>query len=138
MQVQRITKESLSKIPYMMRPQSEGFENSDSVVNTYKDPNQRVVIDKSTVDKQIDLRTQYQEQVFRPGHNQPTKTLEELAEEEYADAMARKEADDEAERIKAMEDPDDEEVLERERLKKMSHEDWKDYVPKGRGVTKHI
>jgi len=68
----------------------------------------------------------------------PTKSLEELAEEEYADAMARKEADDEADRIKAMEDPDGEEVLERDRLKKMSHEDWADYVPKGRGVTKHI
>jgi len=68
----------------------------------------------------------------------PTKTLEELADEEYADAMARKEAEDEAEQIKAMEDPDDEEVLERERLKTMQHEDWKDYVPKGRGVTKHI
>lgn len=76
--------------------------------------------------------------MFRPGHNQPTKTLDELAEEEYADAMARKEADDEAERIKAMEDPEDEEVLERERLKKMKHEDWADHVPKGRGVTKQI
>lgn len=52
--------------------------------------------------------------------------------------MARKEADDEAERIKAMEDPEDEEVLERERLKKMKHEDWADHVPKGRGVTKQI
>lgn len=68
----------------------------------------------------------------------PTKTLEELAEEEYADAMTRKEADDEAERIKAAEDPDDDAVLERERLKTMQHEDWKDFVPKGRGVTKQI
>ena len=140
MQVQHITKESLSNIPYLMRPQqqsNDGFDNSD-VVNTYKDPNQRVIIDKSTIDKQIDLRTQYKEQVFRPGHNQPTKTLEELAEEEYADAMARKEAEDEADRLKAMEDPDDEEVLERERKKKMQHEDWADHVPKGRGVTKQI
>ena len=68
----------------------------------------------------------------------PTKNLEELAEEEYADAMARKEQDEENERQAAMEDPDDEEVLERERIKKMKHEDWKDYVPKGRGVTKQI
>ena len=92
MQVQHITKESLSNIPYMMRPQkqaNDGFENTD-VVNTYKDPSQRVIIDKSTIDKQIDLRNQYKEQVFRPGHNQPTKTLEELAEEEYTDAMQRK------------------------------------------------
>lgn len=125
-------------MPYMMRPQSDGGDLGGSVVNTYKDPQQRMVIDKSTIDKQIDLKNQYKEQVFRPGHNMPTKTLEELAEEEYADAMARKEAEDEAERMKAMEDPDDEEVLERERLKTMKHEDWKDDVPKGRGVTKQI
>ena len=139
MQMQQITKESLSKIPYMMRPQNaDEFGDGGGVVNTYKDPNQRVIIDQSTVDKQIDLRNQYKEQVFRPGHNQPTKTLEELAEEEYADAMGRKVAEDEAERIAAMEDPESEEVLERERLKKMKHEDWKDFVPKGRGVTKQI
>ena len=139
MQVQHITKESLSKMPYMMRPQQpDPFADGDAIVNTYKDPQERVVVDQSTVDKQIDLRNQYQNQVFRPGHNLPTKSLEELADEEYADAMARKEADDEADRIKAMEDPDGEEVLERDRLKKMSHEDWADYVPKGRGVTKHI
>lgn len=136
MQVQHITKESMSKIPYMMRPQSDDLDGG--VVNTYKDPQQRVVIDTSTVDKRIDVKMQYQDQVFRPGHNMPTKTLEELAEEEYADAMARKEKEDEAERLKAMEDPDDEEVLERERLKTMQHEDWKDFVPKGRGVTKQI
>lgn len=60
MQVQRITKESLSKIPYMMRPQQQDdFGDGGSVVNTYKDPNQRVIIDKSTVDKQIDIRNQY-------------------------------------------------------------------------------
>ena len=29
--------------------------------------------------------------MFKPGHNLPTKTLEELAEEEYADAMGRHE-----------------------------------------------
>ena len=33
------------------------------------------------------------------------------------------------------EDPESEEVLERERQKTMSMEDWKDFVPKGRGVT---
>jgi hypothetical protein len=36
------------------------------------------------------------------------------------------------------EDPESEEVLERERQKTMSMEDWKDFVPKGRGVTKRI
>ncbi len=68
----------------------------------------------------------------------PTKTLEELAEEEMADALERQAQDQEMERMKAEEDPDDEEVLERERKKTMQHEDWKDYVPKGRGITKKI
>ena len=39
---------------------------------------------------------------------------------------------------RAMEDPESEEVLERERKEKMRMEDWKDNVPKGRGVTKRI
>ena len=44
-------------MPYMMRPQSDDLDGG--VVNTYKDPQQRVIIDKSTVDKQIDLKMQY-------------------------------------------------------------------------------
>lgn len=64
--------------------------------------------------------------------------MDELAEEEVADAMGRQAREQEADAIRANEDPDDEEVLERERLKAMAHEDWKDYVPKGRGVTRHI
>ena len=43
MQYQTITKESLSQIPYMMRPAALGDEGG-SVVNEFKDPNQRVVI----------------------------------------------------------------------------------------------
>ena len=38
------------------------------------------------------------------------------------------------EKIAAMEDPESEEVLERERIKTRDLEDWKDHVPKGRGV----
>jgi hypothetical protein len=37
----------------------------------------------------INLRDQYKEQVFRPGHNMPTMSLDELAEIEMADAMER-------------------------------------------------
>ena len=84
------------------------------------------------------MRQQYQNQVFRAGHNLPTKSLEELAEEELADALERQARDDEAEAIRAQEDPESEEVLERERQKTMKHEDWKDGVPKGRGVTKRL
>lgn len=95
-------------------------------------------IHKDTIDQRVDLRQQYKNQVFRPGHNMPTKTLEELAEEEYHDAMMRQQQDQEAERLAQMEDPESEEVLERERLKKMQMEDWADFVPKGRGITKKI
>ena len=68
----------------------------------------------------------------------PTKTLEQLAEEEMADALQRQAEDQEREMQAAMEDPEDEEVLERERIKTRDLEDWKDHVPKGRGVTKRI
>jgi len=37
-----------------------------------------------------------------------------------------------------MEDPESEEILERERIKKRDLEDWADHVPKGRGVQKRI
>lgn len=38
----------------------------------------------------------------------------------------------------AMEDPDSEAVMERERQKAANHDNWKDFVPKGRGVTQRI
>ena len=37
-----------------------------------------------------------------------------------------------------MEDSEDEEIIERERQKKKRMEDWADYVPKGRGITKKL
>jgi len=52
--------------------------------------------------------------------------------------MGRQAKEQEAEAMAALEDPESEEILERERLKAMSMEDWKDHVPKGRGVTKRI
>ena len=95
-------------------------------------------IHKDTIDQLVDVRQQYKNQVFRPGHNLPTKTLEELAEEEYQDAMRRQMEDQEQEMKQAMEDPEDEEVLERERKKKMASENWADFVPKGRGITQKL
>jgi len=87
MQMKHITKESLNEMPYLMRPTSEPL--TQGIVNEYQHPEERVVIQQETADQLVDLRTQYKNQVFRPGHNLPTKTLEELAEEEYHDAMAR-------------------------------------------------
>lgn len=65
-------------------------------------------------------------------------SLEELADIEVADALDRQERDKEQEAARAQEDPDDEEILERQRIKDSAHDDWKDYVPKGRGNTKRI
>lgn len=52
--------------------------------------------------------------------------------------MHRHEKEQEAERLQAEEDPESEEVLERERKKISEMDDWKDYVPKGRGITQRI
>mmetsp|Transcript_18477 Transcript_18477/g.31625 ORF Transcript_18477/g.31625 Transcript_18477/m.31625 type:complete len:116 (-) Transcript_18477:62-409(-) len=109
-----------------------------SIVQEYQDPLQRVVVNQETVDQRMDVRKQYQNQVFKPGHNMPTKTLDELAEEEMTGALDRQAKDQEAERQRAEEDSEDEEIIERERQKQMHLEDWKDHVPKGRGVTKRI
>jgi len=38
-----ITKESLNKVPYLMRPATEAF-GEQGVVNEYQDPNHRVEI----------------------------------------------------------------------------------------------
>ena len=42
------------------------------------------------------------------------------------------------EAMREAEDPDDEEVLERERYKTAAMDDWKDWNPKGRGNTKRM
>ena len=65
-------------------------------------------------------------------------SLEELAEQEMADALERQARDQEQEAARANEDPDDEDVLEAQRIKDSRMDDWKDGVPKGRGVTKRI
>ena len=52
--------------------------------------------------------------------------------------MERQAKEEEAEALRAQEDPESEEVLERERQKTMEMENWKDGVPKGRGVTKRL
>lgn len=71
-----------------MRPATTPF-GEQGVVAEYQDPNQRVEIHKDTVDEQFSLRDQYKNQVFKPGHNMPTRSLDDLADEEYADAMGR-------------------------------------------------
>ena len=84
------------------------------------------------------LREQYNNQVFKPGHILPTMTIEEFADREVADALARQAQDEEMKRQREEEDPDSEDVLERERKKTAAMDDWKDWNPKGSGNTKRV
>lgn len=65
-------------------------------------------------------------------------SIEELADMELADALERQRLDEENKVQRDLEDPDSEEVLERERKKVSSMEDWKDFNPKGSGVTQRM
>lgn len=86
----------------------------------------------------VNIRAQYQNQVFKPGHILPTMSIEELAERELADALERQAKDEQMKQQREEEDPDSEEVLERERMKVSAMDDWKDYNPKGAGNTKRM
>ena len=46
-------------------------------------------MNKETVDGRINERAQYEEQVFRQGHNLPTMSIEDLAQMEMEDALER-------------------------------------------------
>lgn len=65
-------------------------------------------------------------------------SIEELAEAELADALDRQAREEEMKIQRENEDPDSEEVLEREREKVSRMDDWKDYNPKGSGITERI
>lgn len=49
----------------------------------------RIVIQNESIDERLNLRDQYTQQVFQPGHNMPTMSLEEFADIEMEDAMRR-------------------------------------------------
>jgi hypothetical protein len=65
-------------------------------------------------------------------------SIEEFAEREVADALERQRKDEEMKQQRDEEDPDSEEVLERERLKTAAMDDWKDVNPKGSGNTRRM
>ena len=65
-------------------------------------------------------------------------SLEEFADKEVAEAMEREARQAQAEQARAEEDPDDEEVLERERKKAAEMDDWKAWNPKGKGNTQKM
>ena len=83
------------------------------------------------MDQRMNVREQFKNQVFKPGHILPTMSIEEFADMEIADCMVRQEKDDEYKKQREEEDPESEEVLERERYKTTEMENWKDANPKG-------
>lgn len=94
--------------------------------------------------KPIMQRQEIANQVFRPGWNQPTMTLEELGERERADAIQRAEAQKVAEaeakfkprRYEQLEKDgmeDDEKLVEASAKLDRDWDDWKEENPRGSG-----
>lgn len=65
-------------------------------------------------------------------------TLEEFADMEVDDALERQANQEEMERRKEEEHSSDEDVLEEARQKDTRMDDWKDWNPKGKGITNRI
>lgn len=65
-------------------------------------------------------------------------SIEDLADMEVADALDRQSRDEEMKKQREEEDPDDYEVLERERYQQSSKDDWRDVNPAGSGNTKRM
>lgn len=57
---------------------------------------------------------------------------------EVEDALERQAKQEEAEKMRAEQDSSDEEVLEEQRQKDLRMDAWKDWNPKGKGVTHRI
>ena len=119
----------------MVSRRADGSANADP---TNMSEYQKIIVQDQNVDQRMNIREQYKNQVFKPGHILPTMSIEELADMELAGALERQTKDEEMKRQMEEEDPDSEEVLERERQKVARMDDWKDYNPKGSGVTKRI
>ena len=65
-------------------------------------------------------------------------TLEEFADMEVEDALEREKTQKEMEARIEEQDSEDEDVLEEQRQKDTRMDDWKDWNPKGKGVTHRI
>ena len=65
-------------------------------------------------------------------------SIEEFADREVEDALARQAQDEVLKKQREEEDPDSEVVLERERRRTAAMDDWKDVNPKGSGNTKRM
>eukprot|EP00300_Choanocystis_sp_HF-7_P037534 c53712_g1_i1.p1 GENE.c53712_g1_i1~~c53712_g1_i1.p1 ORF type:complete len:356 (+),score=68.82 c53712_g1_i1:38-1069(+) len=82
-----------------------------------------------------DLRQKLHAKVFTYGLSLPTMTLEEFAEVELKNALERSERQKEKQAEKAKIDPDSEEAVDAETLKKRGWDDYKDENPRGVGNT---
>jgi immunoglobulin-binding protein 1 len=96
------------------------------------------VVQSGDVNDRVNLKSQYQQQVFQPDFSLPTMSIEDLADYEVEMALERQRQQEEAEARTAAEDPESEEVLERERQKDARMDDWKDWNPKGSGNTQRM
>ena len=54
-------------------------------------PIERINVRNEDINDRMTLKSQYQKQVFQPGHNLPTMSLEQFADMELADALERQE-----------------------------------------------
>lgn len=111
---------------------------SSGVVKSYNDTGERVTVNTKLNDfaNKANIREQMKAQVFQPHWNQPTMSLEEFGDQEYASMMER-EAQDQA-RMAAEEAKDEETLEEEARQKQIAEDNMKDEVPKGYGNTKRL
>jgi len=58
-------------------------------------PIDRIYVQNEDINDRMTLKAQYQKQVFQPGHNLPTMSLEELGDRELEDALGRQAKDKE-------------------------------------------
>ena len=120
------------------------MQEDTNVVKEYIDPMQKykpiekIHVKNEDINDRMTLKEQYQKQVFQPGHNLPTMSIEQLADEEMADAMERQRKEQIHDQERANEDPESEEILERERLRALEKDEFADYCPKGRGNTQRM
>ena len=90
-------------------------------------------------------RETFKAEVFRQGWRPPTMSLEELAEIEYRDAMARQKKEAEVGekdlKYKQLEEQgleDDMERVDKASVRDRDWDDWTDANPRGNGITKRF
>lgn len=82
LQVTHIGPDDIKKLPYMVRPKDDSHEPESNIVKEYIDPMQkykpieRINVRNEDINDRMTLRNQYEKQVFQPGHNLPTMSLE--------------------------------------------------------------